>query len=200
MCEYCGCRQIAPLAELMDEHMALLDIASDVQIAIGHRDHGGAVAHLQRLAHLLDRHVRRMRAEYARRRAAVVAALGDLPLLGDTAGMHVVVALDRDTTRRVIERAAQRGVLLTDLEERYAGPPRVHGLVLGYGNATLTQVKAGCSLVAELIRELRASDRAGAAGPDRPGAGPRPVRDRPMPPPHRERSGAAGPPSAVPGR
>lgn len=59
MCEYCGCRQIAPLAELMDEHMALLDIASDVQIAIGHRDHGGAVAHLQRLAHLLDRHVRR---------------------------------------------------------------------------------------------------------------------------------------------
>ena len=39
MCEYCGCRQIAPLAELMDEHMALLDIASDVQIAIGHRDH-----------------------------------------------------------------------------------------------------------------------------------------------------------------
>ena len=59
MCEYCGCRQIAPLAELMDEHMALLDIASDVQIAIGHRDHESAVAHLQRLADLLDRHVRR---------------------------------------------------------------------------------------------------------------------------------------------
>lgn len=25
MCEYCGCRQIGPLSELMDEHLALLD-------------------------------------------------------------------------------------------------------------------------------------------------------------------------------
>ena len=59
MCEYCGCRQIAPLAELMDEHMALLDVASDVEIAIRHRDHERAVAQLQRLNDLLDRHVRR---------------------------------------------------------------------------------------------------------------------------------------------
>lgn len=59
MCEYCGCRQIAPLAELMDEHMALLDVASDVEIALRHREHDRALAHLRRLADLLDRHVRR---------------------------------------------------------------------------------------------------------------------------------------------
>jgi hemerythrin-like domain-containing protein len=59
MCEYCGCRQIEPLAELMDEHIALLDVASDVEIALRHRDHPRAVQHLQRLADLLDRHVRR---------------------------------------------------------------------------------------------------------------------------------------------
>lgn len=59
MCEYCGCRQIAPLAELMDEHMALLDVASDVEIAIRHREHERAVTQLQRLNDLLDRHVRR---------------------------------------------------------------------------------------------------------------------------------------------
>jgi len=59
MCEYCGCRQIEPLAELMDEHMALLDVASDVEIALRHRAHDEALAHLRRLADLLDRHVRR---------------------------------------------------------------------------------------------------------------------------------------------
>jgi hemerythrin-like domain-containing protein len=59
MCEYCGCRQIEPLAELMDEHMALLDVASDVEIAIRHREHDRALAGLRRLNELLDRHVRR---------------------------------------------------------------------------------------------------------------------------------------------
>jgi hemerythrin-like domain-containing protein len=59
VCEYCGCRQIAPLAELMDEHLALLDVASEVEIALRHGDGGGATAGLRRLADLLDRHVRR---------------------------------------------------------------------------------------------------------------------------------------------
>lgn len=59
MCEYCGCRQIEPLAELMDEHLALLDEASEVEIALRHRDHDRAVDLLRRLAGLLDRHVRR---------------------------------------------------------------------------------------------------------------------------------------------
>ena len=59
MCEYCGCRQVEPLAELMDEHLALLDLASDVEIALRHRDHERAGAGLRRLGELLDRHVRR---------------------------------------------------------------------------------------------------------------------------------------------
>jgi hemerythrin-like domain-containing protein len=59
VCEYCGCRQIAPLAELMDEHLALLDVASDVEIALRHREHERARAGLRRLSDLLDRHVRR---------------------------------------------------------------------------------------------------------------------------------------------
>jgi hemerythrin-like domain-containing protein len=59
MCEYCGCRQIAPLAELMDEHTALLDLSSDIEVALRHREHDRAVAGLHRLDDLLDRHVRR---------------------------------------------------------------------------------------------------------------------------------------------
>jgi hemerythrin-like domain-containing protein len=43
----------------MDEHLALLDAASDGETALRHQDHGVAVAGLHRLSDLLDRHVRR---------------------------------------------------------------------------------------------------------------------------------------------
>ncbi|WP_433174810.1 PLP-dependent aminotransferase family protein [Actinoallomurus sp. CA-150999] len=112
----------------------------------------------------LDRHVRRMRAEYARRRAAVVDALGHLPLLGDTAGLHIVVALPRDVAVWVVERAAERGVLLATLDRRFDGPPAVHGLELGYGSATLAQIRSGCSLVRALVREALSGPARAAAG------------------------------------
>ena len=102
----------------------------------------------------LDRHVRRMRAEYARRRVAVVEALGHLPLRGGTAGLHLVVELPEGVAGRVVERAAARGVLLTALEDRYAGTPGAHGLIVGYGGATVPQIRSGCSLVRELVGEL----------------------------------------------
>jgi GntR family transcriptional regulator/MocR family aminotransferase len=108
----------------------------------------------------LDRHVRRMRAEYARRRVAVVEALGHLPLLGDTAGLHLVVGLPPGVAGRVIERARPRGMLLASVEERFSGTPGVHGLVLGYGGATVPEIKSGCSLLRELVRaELTESVR-----------------------------------------
>jgi GntR family transcriptional regulator/MocR family aminotransferase len=110
----------------------------------------------------LDRHVRRMRAEYAGRRAAVVEALGHLPLRGDTAGLHLVVELPAETVRRVIDGAARRNVLLAGLEDRYAGPALVHGLVIGYGTASLPQIRTGCSLVRELVR---AAERRSAPSP-----------------------------------
>ncbi|MDN3359999.1 PLP-dependent aminotransferase family protein [Actinomadura sp. DC4] len=100
----------------------------------------------------LDRHVRRMRAEYARRRVAVAETLGHLPLYGDTAGLHVVVGLPAGTVDGVVERAAAQGVLLSALDDRYAGVPGVHGLVLGYGGATVPQLRSGCSLVRRLVR------------------------------------------------
>jgi hemerythrin-like domain-containing protein len=59
MCEYCGCRQIEPLAELMDEHLALLDEAGEIQRALSHRDWDDTLPRLRRLATLLDRHVER---------------------------------------------------------------------------------------------------------------------------------------------
>jgi GntR family transcriptional regulator/MocR family aminotransferase len=113
----------------------------------------------------LDRHVRRMRAEYARRRVAMVETLGHLPLFGDTAGLHLVAGLPDGTADVVVERAAARGVLLATLHERYGGTPGVHGLVLGYGGATVAQVRSGCSLVRELVQEAAGgAERAASPG------------------------------------
>jgi GntR family transcriptional regulator/MocR family aminotransferase len=100
----------------------------------------------------LDRHIRRMRGEYARRRALVVEALDGLPLHGDTAGLHVVVQLPAERVGRVVREAAARGVLLDSLERHHAGPARTHGLVIGYGTARPADLRSGCSLVRELSR------------------------------------------------
>ena len=59
MCEHCGCRGIEPIAELMDEHYALLDEAHAVRLAMSAGDRATALAHLERLVQHLDGHVRR---------------------------------------------------------------------------------------------------------------------------------------------
>ncbi len=59
MCEYCGCRQIPPLAELMDEHFALLDIGAVLDLALRHGDHARVTEALTLLARRLETHVTR---------------------------------------------------------------------------------------------------------------------------------------------
>ncbi|MEV0996527.1 PLP-dependent aminotransferase family protein [Nonomuraea sp. NPDC050202] len=104
----------------------------------------------------IDRHLRRMRLEYARRRAAVVEILGPAcRLRGDTAGLHVLAELPAALVPGVVERAGQRGVMLDSTEHHHHGRTRLHGLVIGYGSASLPDVRRGCEIVAELIREAR---------------------------------------------
>ncbi|MGP4029667.1 MocR-like pyridoxine biosynthesis transcription factor PdxR [Actinomadura sp. 3N407] len=101
----------------------------------------------------LDRHVRRMRAEYARRRDVVVQALDGLPLRGDTAGLHLVVDVPAGVAGRVVREAAGRGVLVETLEHCHAGAERASGLVIGYGSAAnLAELRKGCEIVHELVK------------------------------------------------
>jgi GntR family transcriptional regulator/MocR family aminotransferase len=117
----------------------------------------------------LERHVRRMRLEYARRRAALVDALthadrdgaGENParapfrLLGDTAGMHVVLEFPDDYPAvRLVEAAAQRGVAIYPLDRYFAGKPTMNGLILGYGTATLPQIRRAAAQLAQLLSRL----------------------------------------------
>jgi GntR family transcriptional regulator / MocR family aminotransferase len=106
----------------------------------------------------LDRHVRRMRREYARRRAAIVAVLSDLPgparLLGDTAGLHVVLELPPGTADQVAAAARRRGVAVQTLHRYFAGPPSAEGLVLGYGGASVSQVSRACQVLRQIVAAL----------------------------------------------
>jgi GntR family transcriptional regulator/MocR family aminotransferase len=105
----------------------------------------------------LDRHIRKMRLEYARRRSVLARTLGDLPgtrLLGDTAGMHIVLQTPPGLRpAQAAEAARRRGVAIGTLARYYAGPVTLDGLVLGYGAASLAQV----GQAAVILRDLLAS-------------------------------------------
>ncbi len=59
MCEYCGCRGVPPIGELMDEHTALMDQANEVRADLAAGNPPTAMARLKRLVARLDRHVQR---------------------------------------------------------------------------------------------------------------------------------------------
>ncbi|WP_203878234.1 MocR-like pyridoxine biosynthesis transcription factor PdxR [Planobispora takensis] len=103
----------------------------------------------------LERHLRRMRLEYARRRAAIVEILGPR-VMGDTAGLHVMVELPGHAVRPLVEAARERGVLLETLGRHHHGPPRRHGLVIGYGSASQAQIRRAAAVIAELAERAEA--------------------------------------------
>lgn len=59
MCEHCGCRGVEPIAVLMDEHFALLDLAGDIRRELASGDRVAAEASLLELGRQLDLHVDR---------------------------------------------------------------------------------------------------------------------------------------------
>jgi GntR family transcriptional regulator/MocR family aminotransferase len=104
-----------------------------------------------------DRHLRKMRAEYSRRRDALVDALAThapgVRLSGLAAGFHAVAHLpDGVDERAVVEQARRRGVGLRGMSTyrstRVASPPQ---LVLGFGNTSTREIEAGIRTVADLL-------------------------------------------------
>jgi GntR family transcriptional regulator/MocR family aminotransferase len=105
-----------------------------------------------------DRHLRRVRGEYARRRTALVEALAEhapeVRLTGLAAGFHAVAHLpDGADVEAVLEQARERGVGLYSMgatrSDRSPNPPR---LVFGYGNTPVRAIQAGVAAVADLLR------------------------------------------------
>lgn len=106
----------------------------------------------------LQRHLRRARARYRDRRAALVGALArhlpDAEVEGIAAGLHLLARIPSQGDERQILRAArQRGIRLyglTDYQiEHHASAP---GLVLGYAGLTIDAIDHGTAELAELVR------------------------------------------------
>jgi GntR family transcriptional regulator/MocR family aminotransferase len=124
------------------------------------------------LASLIDggtyeRHVRRMRRENERRRAALLGAIksylpGDVHVSGTAAGLHVVLwlpfMLSHDEPA-LVASARKKGVgvyPVTPLFDPARAPmhPGPAGLILGYASLTIEQIQQGILTLASVIAEM----------------------------------------------
>jgi GntR family transcriptional regulator/MocR family aminotransferase len=105
-----------------------------------------------------DRHLRRMRGMYARRRTALIDALGRhapaVRLTGLAAGFHAVAHLPEGADEEaIVAEALRRSVGLYGMgpfrASRGPAPPQ---LVLGFGLVSERAIEAGLAAVADLLR------------------------------------------------
>lgn len=110
-----------------------------------------------------DKHIRRMRARYRRRRDILAARLADFAptvgISGLSAGLHLLLTLPTGTEAGLLRRAADAGVGvegLSRLRHPLAGPdiPEADGVVVNFGtpaeHAFAGAVDALCDLLADL--------------------------------------------------
>jgi GntR family transcriptional regulator / MocR family aminotransferase len=115
----------------------------------------------------MDRHIRRMRAVYRRRRDALVDALGaalpEASVSGAAAGLHVTVGLPGDDDEDAIrEEAERRRIALETLNEfRWGAQWRPPTLLLGYGQLPEAALRVA---VAELAGAVHAARRRSTSG------------------------------------
>jgi GntR family transcriptional regulator/MocR family aminotransferase len=140
----------------------LLDAVCDQKL---HADRGSSRIEQRALADFLargelDRHLRRMRAHYRRRRDALVGALAEaLPeatVSGIAAGLHVTVALPEGHDELAIHEQARRHriELATMSDFGLPADDRSPALVLGYAQMAEDAIRAG---IRELARAVRAT-------------------------------------------
>lgn len=105
----------------------------------------------------LDRHLRRMRLRYRRRRDALVRELErQLPALrvrGHAAGLYVEAVLPGGMDEaRVLAEARARGIGLSGMAEHRAEAVREPALLLGYAVAPEPSLRRAVSVLAEAVR------------------------------------------------
>jgi DNA-binding transcriptional MocR family regulator len=126
-------------------------------------DAGAAVSVLDQLAMAdlilrgdYDRHIRRMRLVYRRRRRQLASSIG-VPLRGIAAGMHALLPLASATgEQRLIAEGRRRGLALTGLHgngywHEPEGQPAA--LILGYAAPPAHSWPAALSLLTQLVQQ-----------------------------------------------
>jgi GntR family transcriptional regulator/MocR family aminotransferase len=140
-------------------------------------DRHAPVLEQRALASLIDsgayeRHVRRVRREYERRRASLLDAIAHhLPagaqVTGTAAGLHVLLWLPFlrwEDERALVAAANDHGVGVYPVsplfaETRPSAQSRAAGLILGYASLTVDEIQKGIRMLAAAIAEFR-SERA----------------------------------------
>ena len=112
-----------------------------------------------------ERHLRRSRLRYGRRRAALLEALdtrlgGRVAVEGADAGVHVVAwlpGLEAARTPDLVREAAARGVGIYPVAPYYLEPPARAGLLLGYAALTEEAIREGVRRLAEALDAVEAA-------------------------------------------
>ncbi|WP_214401135.1 PLP-dependent aminotransferase family protein [Pseudonocardia lacus] len=107
-----------------------------------------------------DRHLRRMRPVYRRRRDALLAALAarlpDLEPAGIAAGLHLVAWLPPDLDEAaVVAAAARHGVAVHGVTPYRMARTGPGGLVFGYSSIGERAITTGVDLLADAVAEVR---------------------------------------------
>jgi GntR family transcriptional regulator/MocR family aminotransferase len=107
-----------------------------------------------------DRHLRRMRPIYRRRRDTLIESLRerlpDLEPTGIAAGLHIVAYLPADLDEQsVVDAAARRGVAAYGLAPYRLSHGGRGGLIFGYATLTERTIVEGIDVLAEAVAEVR---------------------------------------------
>jgi len=108
----------------------------------------------------LTSHIRRMRALYGERRALLIEAIharfGDsLPVMGDEAGLHLILSLPEGVSdQKISEQAREQGILTRPLTRYYNHPePAQAGLLLGYACVPNARIAPAFETLAQVVEE-----------------------------------------------
>jgi GntR family transcriptional regulator / MocR family aminotransferase len=106
-----------------------------------------------------DRHIRRMRARYRRRRDALVAALAgfDVGVSGLPAGLHLLLTLPDGAEHTVLRRAGEAGLALAGLSRlrhplAAADTPHRDGIVVNFGGPAEHSFAAAVDTLCGVLR------------------------------------------------
>ena len=108
----------------------------------------------------LDRHLRRMRPVYRRRRDALIRALREqtpaLEPAGIAAGLHLVAYLPSDLDETtLVDAAARRGLAVYGLAPYRISSDGRGGLIFGYATLSDRAIVEGVEILAEAIADVR---------------------------------------------
>ncbi|MCJ8283746.1 MAG: PLP-dependent aminotransferase family protein, partial [Rivularia sp. ALOHA_DT_140] len=106
----------------------------------------------------LERHIRKMRSIYDKRRQTLVKALkthfdSRAEILGEKAGIHVMVNFKTNLSdEEIIQKSAKIGIGMMSANPHYFKNNSTGEFIFGYGDLTENQLKEGIIKLAEIIR------------------------------------------------